>query len=182
MSNCGTKSLVEGGKIQISKYFFFVKCGPIFTVSYVCAVSYIQKYIVGCGKIINISRSAVYQLFYLIHITNYNILSKQHLLSSHRRGFISNLMIQVYFSSSQTLRVQLKDDRKYFAIRCFNLSVGTVIVHITWPKAAVKTIKSDEAIQYIHVEKDQSQKGSKCNKIAPFLLLQPADLGSKRWF
>ena len=34
MCNCGTKSLVEGGKIQIS-IFFFVECGPIFTVSYI---------------------------------------------------------------------------------------------------------------------------------------------------
>ena len=34
--------------------------------------SEIQKYIqVGCGKSINISRSAVYQLFYLIYSTNY---------------------------------------------------------------------------------------------------------------
>ena len=44
MCNCGTKSLVEGGKIQISKYFFSWSVVP-----FLLYPTY-RSNIVGCGK------------------------------------------------------------------------------------------------------------------------------------
>ena len=70
MCNCGTKSLVEGGKIQISKYFFSWSVVP-----FLLYPTY-RSNIVGCGKKYKYISCYISIILSTSYITNYNILSK----------------------------------------------------------------------------------------------------------